>query len=253
MSTVTSRREQIAADLRTAILDGRYAPGDPLPSANRLASDYGITRATARRALELLHDEGLIDLRQGALPSVRSSPVVHVWGEGIDWRRHRDAGRPGFDATVAEHGMIPRQEILDVQEAAPAPARIAARLRTGDDTLVMRYVRQFADDVPARLVRTWFPAWARGTALSGRRRIRGGVGGWIENPDGPVARRLATSRVEIGGRMPSSEERELLGLDRSVPVLEVLRTFLDADGEPVYVQQEVADAPRHRYEFRVDL
>lgn len=253
MGTVTYPYEKIAADLRIAILDGHLAPGDPLPSANQLAADHRTSRGTARRALDLLADEGLIDLRQGARPRVRIAPLVRVWGDGVDWRRHRNAGRPGFDATVAEHGLIPRQEILDVRDPAEAPTHIAARLGSADDATVMRYVRQFADDVPARLVCMWLPAWASGTALAARKRIRGGVAGYIEDPDGPVQRRLTTSRVEVGGRMPTPEEKELLDLGHGVPVLEVVRTFIDADGNPVYVQEEVADASRHRYQFRVDL
>lgn len=255
MGTITHPYERVAANLRAAILDGHLAPGDPLPSANQIAADYGINRATARRAIDLLHDEGLIDMRQGARPRVRATPVVQVWGDGADWRRHRNAGRPGFDATVAEHGLIPRQEILEVHDPAAAPAHIAAKLELADDpATVVRYVRQFADDVPARLVRMHFPAsWASGTALAGRKRIRGGVSHYIEDPAGPIGIRLATSSVVVGGRTPTDEEKRLLQLGRGAIVLEVVRTFIDRDDRPVYVQQEVADASHHRYQFRVDL
>lgn len=255
VGTVTYPYERIAADLRAKILDGHLAPGDPLPSANEVAADYRTTRNTARRAIELLHADGLIDMRQGARPRVRITPVVHVWGNGADWRRHRDAGRPGFDATVAEHGLMPRQEILNIQDPATAPARIAARLGLdGDEEIVIRYVRQFADDIPARLVKMHFPAaWASGTALADRKRIRGGVAGYIENAAGPVRQHLATSSVVVGARVPTTEEKQLLQLGRGAIVLEATRTFLDGDGQPVYVQEEVADAAQHRYQFRVDL
>jgi GntR family transcriptional regulator len=248
-------REKIAADLRAAIYDGRLAPGAVISSANKLADAYGTTRNTVRRAFDLLEDEGLIELRQGAPPRVRIMPVVTVWGDGADWQRHREARRPGFDATVTEHGLTPRQEILDVKDPISAPAHVAAKLGLhGDDPMVvMRYVRQFANEIPSRLVRMWFPAaWASGTALAGRKRIRGGVAGYIEDPAGPISRRIAKSRVLVGGRSSATQDEKPL-LERGVSVLEVTRVFLDEHGEPVFVQQEVADATRNRYSFEVTL
>jgi GntR family transcriptional regulator len=255
MGTVTHPYERIAADLRAAILDGHLAPGSAIPSENELATDYGVNRGTARRAVELLRADGLIDSRQGAPSRVRAAPVVQIWSDSADWRRHRDAGRPGFDATVAEHGLVGRQEILDVSDPCRAPLHVAMKLGLDDDApTVMRYVRQHTDGVPVCLVRLWFPAsWASGTALAEGRRIRGGVGAYIEDPAGPIGLRLADSVVELEGRGPTLPERKLLGLARGVTVMDVTRTFLGPDGEPVYVQEEVADASKVRYRFRAPL
>ncbi|MBS2535370.1 GntR family transcriptional regulator [Catenulispora sp. NF23] len=251
MSTVTSRRERIAADLRAAILDGRYGPGDALPSASELCSRYSTSRVTVRRALETLHADGLIDMRQGAVPRVRTEPSVRIAIVAADWRRHRDAGRPGFDATVAEHGIIGRQEILDVQDQVAAPGHIAAELHLDDgDAVVMRLVRMFADEQPVRMARSWFPAsWASGTALAERRRIRGSAARLVEELRGP----LATSWIDLEGRNASDKERELLKLARGVTVVHTTTTFEDRYGNPVYVQEEISDASRHSWRFRVEL
>lgn len=251
MSTVTSRREQITADLRAAILDGHYGPGDALPSASELCTRYSTSRVTVRRALETLHASGLIDIRQGAVPRVRTEPSVRIAIVASDWRRHRDAGRPGFDATVAEHGIIGRQEVLDVQGTVSAPGHIAAELQPEDgDAVVMRLVRMWADEVPVRLSRMWFPAsWALGTALTERRRIRGGVARLVEELRGP----LASSYIDLEGRNATDEERDLLSLARGVTVVHTTTTFLNEQEEPVFVQEEIADASRHRWRFRVEL
>lgn len=251
MSTVTSRREQIAADLRAAIEDGHYGPGDALPSASELCTRYNTSRVTVRRALETLHADGLIDMRQGAVPRVRTEPSVRIAIVASDWRRHRDAGRPGFDATVAEHGIIGRQEILDVRDPVAAPGHIAAELRLEDgDRVVMRLVRMRADEIPVRLSRMWFPAsWASGTALAERRRIRGGVARLVEELRGP----LASSYVDLEGRNATDDERDLLSLARGVTVVHTTTTFFDEREEPVFVQEEIADASRHRWRFRVEL
>lgn len=255
MGTTSHLYERIAADLRAAIDDGHLAPGAPIPSENELAARYHTQRGTVRHALDLLRADGLIDTRQGARATVRTQPVVRVWGDTDDWQRHRTAGLPGFNATITDHGLVPRQEILDVQDGIPAPPHIAANLGLGDNTpVVMRFVLQLADDEPLRLVRMWFPAtWASGTALAGRRRIRGGVAGYIGDPDGPIARRLADSDAELESRNPSPSERELLKLARGVTVMDVTRIFYDDEGAPVFVQHEIANGSRHRYRFRVSL
>jgi integrase len=63
--------ERVAASLRAAIEDGALPPGQPLPSTRTLAEQYGISEGTARRAVQLLTNWGLI----GA-DSDHSRPVV---------------------------------------------------------------------------------------------------------------------------------------------------------------------------------
>jgi GntR family transcriptional regulator len=57
--------EQVAAQIRRAIADGEAKPGDRLPPARHLAAVMGVNANTALRALRLLRDEGLLELRQG--------------------------------------------------------------------------------------------------------------------------------------------------------------------------------------------
>lgn len=52
---------QIAAWLRTRIEAGEFRPGeDPLPSEKDLVGLFGVARDTARRAFQVLRDEGLV-------------------------------------------------------------------------------------------------------------------------------------------------------------------------------------------------
>jgi GntR family transcriptional regulator len=53
---------QIAAWLRTRIEAGEFRPGeDPLPSEKDLVDLFGVARDTARRAIAVLRDEGLVE------------------------------------------------------------------------------------------------------------------------------------------------------------------------------------------------
>jgi DNA-binding GntR family transcriptional regulator len=52
---------QIAAWLRSRIEAGEFRPSeDPLPSEKDLMQLFGVARDTARRAVQLLRDEGLV-------------------------------------------------------------------------------------------------------------------------------------------------------------------------------------------------
>ena len=58
--------QQIANQLRAAILTGRFRPGERLPSQNELADRYAVARETVKAALRLLREERLIVSRQGS-------------------------------------------------------------------------------------------------------------------------------------------------------------------------------------------
>jgi DNA-binding FadR family transcriptional regulator len=51
---------QVAEQLRAAILDGRLAGGDELPTERELAESFGASRASVREALRALQAQGLI-------------------------------------------------------------------------------------------------------------------------------------------------------------------------------------------------
>jgi len=64
--------QQIADRVRAAILTGKLAPGDKLPSQPDLAAHYGVARETVKRALDPLRAERLIVTRQGSGAFVRA-------------------------------------------------------------------------------------------------------------------------------------------------------------------------------------
>lgn len=57
--------QQIADQLRTDILAGKYKEGDYLPSIRGLAQDLKISVITTMKAYEMLSEEGLVTAMQG--------------------------------------------------------------------------------------------------------------------------------------------------------------------------------------------
>lgn len=66
--------EQVAAEIRRAILDGEARAGERLPPARDLAAELGVNANTVLRALRLLRDEGLLEFRRGRGVTVAGSP-----------------------------------------------------------------------------------------------------------------------------------------------------------------------------------
>ena len=71
-----ARYRDIAADLRTRIVGGEFAPGDQLPPITALMEHYVPGLNTIRQAQQLLVDDGLVETRQGVGSFVlRAEPV----------------------------------------------------------------------------------------------------------------------------------------------------------------------------------
>jgi DNA-binding transcriptional regulator YhcF (GntR family) len=66
--------DQVAAQARRAIADGEARPGERLPPARHLAAVMHVNTNTVLRALRLLRDEGLLEMRPGFGIRVSGTP-----------------------------------------------------------------------------------------------------------------------------------------------------------------------------------
>lgn len=56
---------QLAALLRAQITSGHYPAGGTIRSEDRLADEHGVSVHTVRRAMQMLREEGLVEVRAG--------------------------------------------------------------------------------------------------------------------------------------------------------------------------------------------
>lgn len=59
------KSDKIKNQLKQAILDGHYKPGDKFPPETEIAKQYDVSKVSAREALRELETEGLIEKKRG--------------------------------------------------------------------------------------------------------------------------------------------------------------------------------------------
>lgn len=135
-SRQTFRYRQILDDLRREAMS--QPPGTPLPSEKELAARYGVSRMTARRAVQMLRHDGLVYVDRGR--------GVFVAGDKIDL--HGMPPGEGFTATMRRLGLSASSRVLGF-ERREADGPMAARLglASGDPVFHIERLR-LADGVP---------------------------------------------------------------------------------------------------------
>lgn len=213
-------------------------PGDKLPSERELAEKYGTAHNTAREAVRLLAEAGLVVAEHGRGSFVRPiTPLIRLGNDRYS-PKYRESGLSPFLLECAKQDKTGRFEVLSIERVQP-PTEVAERLNVSPHTKsVLRRENVFyADDDPVHRVTTYIP-WpiAKGTGLLQEEVPHPyGIHGVLEDQHHTMTR----IREEISTRMPRPEEISHLQLRPGVPVLEVLHTSIDQDGEPYEVTRFV--------------
>ncbi|MEV8333351.1 GntR family transcriptional regulator [Streptomyces niveus] len=245
-----SRR--IADDLRRQIETGDLPSGAKLPSERALADQYGSARNTAREAVRLLAEQGLVTAKHGKGVFVREPQRLFRFGSDRYSIKNRETGLTPFRLEAKRQGKVPKIEVPSITREQP-PADVATRLEVPEDeeSVIHRENHYFADDEPVQIVSTYL-RWdeAHRTLLMQAKTGKDGIYGRLEEL-GHVMTRV---RDEISARMPTPAEASILELLPGVPVLEVLHTSLDQNGTPFEVSRYVhrADQTGLLYELAVE-
>jgi GntR family transcriptional regulator len=124
---------------------------------------------------------------------------------------------------------------------------VALGLAPGE-TAVLRRQLLSLDGVPAELVASYYPSdLAHGTALTERRKIRGGTPALLADLGHPP--HLSVDRVSA--RVPTQEQCEALQLPGDLPVLRTLRVVFTDHERPI--EATVMVKAGHLYEVQYEF
>ncbi|PWW59533.1 GntR family transcriptional regulator [Actinokineospora spheciospongiae] len=242
MTTGRFGYREIADELRDRIDSGALAPNAKVPGENELMATYGVEQPTARRALDVLKNEGLIIARRGAGTFVREfrprwrvspdrlSETVWATGDGV-WSSD-DSEQP------------PRVLDIGITREPPPPA-IAEVL--GTDRVVVRTRTYAIDDNPIQLATSYYPAdLVEGSRVTEEDTGPGGVYARLAE----LGHKPTLFREQLRCRMPRADQAAALGLAQGTPVVEIMRTAYTADERVVEVNTMVLDSSAYMLEYR---
>jgi DNA-binding GntR family transcriptional regulator len=217
--------EQIADHLRARITEGEFGPGETLPSGRDLCEQFGVSRATVIKAMDVLRHDGVVVARQGSGFTIVETPVA------------RPAGRRGDRSRIV--GGRPFKRLgTPAREIPPVHIREALQLPPGGTALRRDRMLLQEDGGPFTLVVAWFPPDIADACprLSQHRPIAEGTTHYVTRSTGrPPARGVDTYRV----RLASADEAEQLRLTLPCAAAISLHTAYDQAGRPLVCEEGV--------------
>jgi GntR family transcriptional regulator len=230
--------EQVADALRAEIREGRYTPGDKLPSERELSERFEVSKVTARQAIVQLRAEGLITSRVGA--------GVFVAVPGPPRRLSDDTLRgEAFYRAIGRLGLRPDVDTEIRREPATEEVAEALDVPTGAEVLVHVRLARVEGEPPLFLAENYFPAWVVETVPELASPSTIGLPKWLSRAFGPLY-----GEDMIDSRMPTAAEQERLEIPLDTPVTVIKGTNRDSQHRPLHYIVKVSVAGRILYGYR---
>lgn len=138
--------QAIADALRSDLAEGKYAPGDKLPTEAALAERFGVNRHTVRHGISALVEEGLIRTRRGSGAFVAATPTDYAIG-----RRVR------FHENLIAAGRRPDKRVLQIEVRAATTGEAKALQIAQSDPVCAYHGLSLADGQPIAVFESLFP------------------------------------------------------------------------------------------------
>ncbi len=228
--------QQIKGFILNSLRSGEWKPGDAIPSEMDLASRFGVSQGTVRKAIDELAAENLVIRRQGKGTFVATHAEQHVQFRFL--KLVPDSGTRGSEGPA-------QRDIIECKRGrATADVARALSLRTGDTVLQARRVLSFGG-TPIIMEDIWLPA-APFKGLTAER---------LANYQGPM---YALFETEFNVRMVRAEEKiraipastihqDLLRVKHGTPLLSIERIAYTYRDEPMELRRASYRTDTHHY------
>ena len=214
------------------IESGEWEPGRQLPTEKELSTEFGVSRATVRQAMQLLEQMGLIERFQGRGTFVGRPKVANNLMMMFSPMR----GMSGANA-------LPRLDVEYFTTVRP-PASIASKLDLGSDALAYEIKRiVVVDDEPLLLIHSWL-SQTRFPGFQEHFGAEGTVRGALISHYG-IDRVFQRKEVEV--TILDEEEARTLGVRPGAPALLITYITRLPTGEPLEYRRLVVRGDRCRY------
>lgn len=137
---------QLKEILRYEIVDGKYKPGDMLPSVSEIMDDYNISRHVVNRALSELITEGLVVSRKGVGSFVNHQKL-----------KKKMSIIEGFTSSLVQLGELAHTKVLE-KEFVDLPDEVKLKLEVSGNRKGFHLKRLgFVGNEPIAMVVNYYP------------------------------------------------------------------------------------------------
>lgn len=220
---------RIAQYLRELVAEGR--PGGRLPSDAELCDRFGVSRMTARQAVQLLVSERLLYRKRGQGTFIAARVVPRLLGSPLS-----------FTESMRRRGLKASSELLETGMRTPtADQAQALGLRPGQQVVLVERLR-LADDLPMSIEHVILHP--RCAAVLHEDLVNGSLHAACERL-GFIPMR---AQARVSARTVTAREAHLLQSTRSEVVLCEDRIISDQHGEPLESTETRYLASRYEFE-----
>ena len=211
----------IARNLAERIESGALPSGSRVPSERELASEYGVSLMTARAAVNLLGQRGLVERR------ARSGTFVARRKIELDL-----SAVAGLSALLLRGGITPGAEVIEARTFAADELEVGASnalgIVCGEDPVHLVVRRRTGNGGPLALEESYFPSRYCPDLLE--RDLTGSIYELLRDGYGFEPTRL---RQEVEPTQLDMSAAARFGIRPDVPVLRVTRTAWDAEDRTI--------------------
>lgn len=220
---------QIEEELRGGIRSGELEPLAQVPSEAELSDRFGVSRMTARKALDRLVGDGLIFRQPGKGTFVAPPKIAHGPSQSLSFSAAMRAQKIPFETRVLEAGLV------------RAPSNIAAALALPTDGAVvfMRRLRLVLGE-PAALHVSYLPA--RYSLL-----LEADLTGSLSELMASVGARIESTRDTIEGVVARGDEARVLGVPVGTPLILIQGVARSSTLDPLRYTEALYRGDRWRF------
>ncbi|WP_263250428.1 GntR family transcriptional regulator [Saccharopolyspora rosea] len=253
---------RIADDIRMQIERGELAPGDPLPTLHELADRWGCSLSSARSAISLLKQQGLITGGRGKAPVVRTQPRQVVRSSDRH-QAEKDLVLASEDERrqngVAENDLgVPLDDLnfKTTHDVIKADADLAEGFNIEQGADVLRRVFEHADPKSGHR-ESWSVSYipydlvnAKPEVFESNKPHPGGTQHQLYEAAG-----IELARIDdvVTAAMPTTAAAQLWGMDPGIPMIHVRRISIDTQGRTVEISDADFPADRTKLHFSTPL
>ena len=221
---------QVLSDLRSRLGAGEFV--ERVPTDHELMESYGVSRHTVREAVRRMTDEGLVERERGRGTFVRAS-IEQPLGALYSLFR-----------SIEDQGFEQRSRVLTLEERTDEEAAGMLDLEPDAPLIFLERVR-LVDDEPIAVDCSWLPA-SLASPLMGVDFSHTALYEQLSERCGVIP---TNGRERIEPKLPTSAQRDLLGIGPSVAVFGIERLALDRD-RPLEWRHSVVRGDRYAFVAR---